>query len=73
MVKKKHLCQIGSPTTNEQFRKWVIVCFNKKGVEHSWTLPLNVVMVENTIGGTTALACHGAGIQNKTLFLMQYQ
>jgi len=65
--KIKHLCKIGSATTNEQFRQWVIKSFNTKGSKSSWTVPLNVVMVESTFGGTNAVACHGAGIQNKTI------
>ncbi len=65
--KIKHLCKIGSATTNEQFRQWVINSFNSKGSDTSWTVPLNVVMVESTFGGTNAVACHGAGIQHKTL------
>src|SRR5580692_4114639 len=63
--KVKHLCKIGSATTNEQFRQWVINSFNSKGSQSSWTVPLNVVMVESTFGGTNAVACHGAGIQNR--------
>lgn len=65
--KIKHLCKIGPATTNEQFRQWVINSFNSKGSKASWTVPSNVVMVESTFGGTTSVACHGAGPQNKTI------
>lgn len=63
----KHLCKVGPATTNEQFRRWVMNSLEKQGPQNAWTLPLNVIMVENTLGGTTTLACHGAGINNKTL------
>lgn len=37
--------KIGAGTTNEQFRQWA---FKNK----TWTLPLNVIMVEITFGGS---------------------
>jgi len=47
-------------TTNETFRQW---CFaNKK-----FCLPLNVIMVEVTFGGTNAPICHGSGLSTTTL------
>ena len=36
-------------------------------IKHGFTLPLNVIMLLNTIGGTTSLMCHGAGIKQKTM------
>lgn len=63
----KHLCKIGAATSNEQIRTWSVNSFLTDGNEHSWTLPLNVILVENTVGGTNALMCHGAGWHNKTL------
>ena len=58
------LCKIGTATTNEQFREW---CLSKSGGNKLWTLPLNVIMVEITFGGSISPICHGAGIRNKTL------
>ncbi len=63
----KHLCKIGAATTNEQFRQWVMDRFYKHGTPHTWTLPLNVTLLENTFGGTNALICHGSGLANKTI------
>jgi hypothetical protein len=60
----KALCRIGSATTNEQFRRW---CLDSNGGNWSWTLPLNVIMVEVTFGGSNAPICHGAGWRNQTL------
>jgi hypothetical protein len=37
------------------------------GGQGKWTLPLNVIMVEITFGGSVSPICHGAGLQNKTL------
>jgi hypothetical protein len=65
--KTKHLCRIGSATTNEQFRNWSIENFETNRSAYSWALPLNVILVENTFGGTNAMICHGAGIRNPTL------
>jgi len=67
---KKRLCKIGASTTNEQFRRWVIN--NSRDDQNDswkpwWTLPLNVILVESTFGGSNAPICHGAGLKTKTL------
>ena len=59
-VKGNVLVRIGASTTNEQMRRWC--------VEHNkYTYPLNVIMVEMTVGGTNAPICHGAGRAHMTL------
>jgi FAD/FMN-containing dehydrogenase len=60
----KALCRIGAGTTNEQFRRWAL---DRRGGNWSWTVPLNVIMVEITWGGSTSQICHGAGRRNRTL------
>lgn len=60
----KALCKIGAATTNEQFRRW---CLDPQGGNLQWTIPLNVIMVEITWGGSNATICHGAGWRNQTL------
>jgi len=40
---------------------------DKRGGAWNWTLPLNVIMVEITFGGSNAPIYHGAGIGNQTL------
>jgi hypothetical protein len=60
----KALCRIGAATTNEQFRRW---CLDEGGGAWAWTVPLNVIMVEITWGGSNAPICHGAGVRHKTL------
>lgn len=60
----KALCKIGAATTNEQFRRW---CLDPLGGNLNWTVPLNVIMVEITWGGSNAPICHGAGRQHQTL------
>jgi hypothetical protein len=67
---RKHLCKIGTATTNEQFRQWAIDRWSRKKNGEDvdvWTFPINVIMVENTFGGTNAMLCHGSGWQTKTL------
>ncbi|KAI1359365.1 putative oxidoreductase [Xylaria arbuscula] len=54
------LVSVGCATTNEDFRKWCID-------NNKYTLPLNVIMVEITFGGSNAPICHGAGYKTKTL------
>ncbi|KAF5658163.1 oxidoreductase [Fusarium circinatum] len=54
------LVRIGCAATNERLRRW---CVAKKTV----TIPLNVIMVEITLGGSNAPICHGAGLRNMTL------
>ncbi|KAG2420123.1 hypothetical protein HFD88_004923 [Aspergillus terreus] len=61
----KSLVRVGCATTNEQFRYW---CVESKRV----TLPLNVIMVEITFGGSNGPICHGAGIRHKTLSDLVY-
>jgi hypothetical protein len=66
----KRLCRIGSATTNEQFRQWVID--NSLDEKNNcwqpwWTLPLNVIMVEITFGGSNGPICHGSGKGTTTL------
>lgn len=61
---QKALCRIGAATTNEQFRQW---CLSSEGGNREWTLPLNVIMVEITFGGSNGPICHGAGWRNETL------
>ena len=56
----KGLCKIGAATTNEMFRRWAIGTM-------AWTVPLNVIMVEISYGGSNAPICHGAGIRHETL------
>ncbi|MDQ4108343.1 MAG: FAD-binding protein [Actinomycetota bacterium] len=60
----KALCRIGAATTKEQFREW---CLDGDGGAWKWTVPLNVIMVEITWGGSNAQICHGAGSRHKTL------
>ncbi|KAF8318789.1 hypothetical protein DL93DRAFT_2054313 [Clavulina sp. PMI_390] len=52
--------RVGAGVINEDFRQW---CFSTK----KYCLPLNVIMVEVTFGGTNAPVCHGAGFGTKTL------
>lgn len=80
---EKGLCKLGAATTNEQFRKWAIDmkgkgCFyslfiKEKRKHWEWTVPLNVIMVEITWGGSNAPICHGAGIRNQTLSDLVYE
>lgn len=59
-VKGNALVRVGVSTTNERLRRWCI--------DHGkWTLPLNVIMVEMTLGGTNGPICHGSGYGHQTL------
>lgn len=55
------LVKVGAATSNEHLRVWSLENGRK------WTIPLNVVMVEITFGGSNGPICHGAGLQHKTL------
>ncbi|TKA59685.1 hypothetical protein B0A49_11986, partial [Cryomyces minteri] len=57
---KKRLCRIGVAVTNEDFRRWAVA-------HNAWCLPVDVILVEVTIGGTNAPICHGAGRRHKTI------
>lgn len=54
------LVRIGVSTTNERLRRWCVE-------NNKYTYPLNVIMVEMTVGGTNGPICHGAGRQHPTL------
>jgi hypothetical protein len=56
----KKLVSVGAGATNERLCCWSI----QNGTT---TLPLNVIMVEITLGGSNAPICHGAGLKQKTL------
>ncbi|KDQ54683.1 hypothetical protein JAAARDRAFT_60628 [Jaapia argillacea MUCL 33604] len=53
-------CKVMAGTTNEQFRAW---CYKRK----TWCIPLNVIMVEITFGGSNATMSHGSGFSTTTL------
>jgi hypothetical protein len=59
-VKGNTLVRVGVSATNERLRRWCI-----KGKKY--TIPLNTIMVEMTIGGTNGPICHGAGRAHPTL------
>jgi len=63
----KALCRIGASTTNDQFRTWCLDKTSESGGQWKWTIPLNVIMVEITWGGSNSPICHGAGINHETL------
>jgi hypothetical protein len=67
----KGLCRIGAATTNEQFRQWATG--ENGNVPGGWTVPLNVIMVEITWGGSNAPICHGAGLRHQTLSDLVYE
>ncbi|KIW83347.1 hypothetical protein Z517_02592 [Fonsecaea pedrosoi CBS 271.37] len=56
----KKYVRVGTSTTNEQLRRW---CIDTGKV----TMPMNIVEVEITMGGSNATICHGGGIQNPTI------
>jgi hypothetical protein len=56
----KRLCRVGVSVTNEDFRRWAIE-------NDAWSLPVDVILVEVTIGGVNGPICHGAGYAHKTV------
>jgi hypothetical protein len=59
-------CKVGGAVTNDELRDF---CLNHPDPIHGhyWSIPLNVILVENTFSGTISCLCHGAGYQNQTL------
>ncbi|KAK7954106.1 hypothetical protein PG996_014992 [Apiospora saccharicola] len=57
---KKRLCRIGAGVTNEDFRRWALE-------NNAWALPVDVILVEVTIGGVNGPICHGAGRRHQTV------
>ncbi|KAK2606833.1 hypothetical protein N8I77_005558 [Diaporthe amygdali] len=62
-ARRNRLVRVGTAVTNQQLRRW---CNSQHGRLAS-TLPLNVIMVEITLGGSNAPICHGAGRSHQTL------
>ncbi|KAI0751748.1 hypothetical protein C8Q80DRAFT_1098607 [Daedaleopsis nitida] len=55
----KRLCRIGVAVTNEDFRRWAVA-------NNAWALPVDVILVEVTVGGVNGPICHGAGHRHQT-------
>ncbi|XP_023333091.1 uncharacterized protein LOC111704928 [Eurytemora carolleeae] len=51
--------RVGAATTNLEMLNWS----NQSG----WTLPVDIIAVMITYGGSNAMICHGAGLHSKTL------
>ncbi|KAI1394049.1 uncharacterized protein F4822DRAFT_34928 [Hypoxylon trugodes] len=60
---KKRFVRVGTAVTNQMFRVWC----NKQELDAASSLPINVIMVEITFGGSNAPICHGAGRRHPTL------
>lgn len=60
---QKRLVRVGTAVTNQMLRRWC----NEQKLDAASTLPLNVIMVEITLGGSNAPICHGAGRRHPTL------
>jgi hypothetical protein len=58
--KGNSLVRLGTAVTNERLRRW---CVENNKV----TLPINIIIVEITLGGSNAPICHGAGRRHQTL------
>ena len=60
-------CSTG-PTSKFCSRPQFLHQLNSTLFERSgWTLPLDIIAVMITYGGSNAMICHGAGVKNKTL------
>ncbi|KAI5792562.1 hypothetical protein DFH27DRAFT_485502 [Peziza echinospora] len=57
---KKRLVRIGAAVTNEELRRWSVA-------NDAWSMAVNVIMVEITLGGSNVPICHGAGLRHKTV------
>ena len=51
--------RVGAAATNLEMVKW--------STNHGWTLPMDIIAVMITYGGSNATITHGAGINNKNL------
>ena len=62
----KIFCKVGGAVTNDELRAF---CLENQDPFHYyyWSIPFNVILVENTFSGTISSICHGAGHEHKTL------
>jgi len=62
----KIFCKVGGAVTNDELRAF---CDATQDPFYNsyWTIPYNVILVENTLSGTVSSICHGSGHTNKTL------
>lgn len=56
----KRLCKVGVAITNEDFRRWAVQ-------NNTHVLPVDVILVQATVGGVNAAICHGAGLRHQTV------
>ena len=56
---RQALVRVGAATTNLEMLNWS----NQSG----WTLPLDIIAVMITYGGSNAMICHGSGLHTQTL------
>eukprot|EP00040_Diaphanoeca_grandis_P010113 m.51793 g.51793 ORF g.51793 m.51793 type:complete len:587 (+) comp21501_c0_seq1:293-2053(+) len=62
--KTKHLCRFGAAVTSQMFLNWFK---SPTGGNGAWTIPIDVILVEVSSGGTFGAICHGTGVGSKTL------
>lgn len=62
----KIFCKIGAAVTNDELRQFCLETQDPFSNSY-WSIPLNVILVENTFSGTISSICHGSGHKNKTL------
>ncbi len=62
----KIFCRVGGAVTNDELREFSLKTQDPFSNSY-WTIPWNVILVENTLSGTVSSICHGAGYKNQTL------
>ena len=56
--------RVGAATTNLQMLEWSSKTYHDG---HRWTLPMDIIALMISYGGSNATITHGAGINNKNL------
>lgn len=62
----KIFCKVGGAVTNDELRDFCLKTPDPFSNQF-WSIPSNVILVENTFSGTISSMCHGGGCQHKTL------
>lgn len=65
-----HLVKVGSACSSNDLRRWSLEQYEKlKGYPENkaWSVPANILMIQNSVGGTINMMCHGSGVHSKSV------
>ena len=65
-----HLIKVGSACSSNDLRRWSLEQYEKlkdAPENKAWSVPANILMIQNSVGGTINMMCHGSGVHSKSV------